>query len=179
MLRSYNMRQLAKATLAARLVVVAGLAFGCVAAGQPAGVPEPNCAVSSVIGARIKAIAAAHSGSTVVSDHGTTYYVYSLKSPRGYRAVLTFTEGPALQTVTVQLYESVRGAQQLTMLIDEMGKGTIDRSYVASAPSIADAFALIRSGRGRTVSPSDLQGIYTALLADLSRESSLRNLALK
>ena len=96
-----------------RLLVLLSLAIGtlltpgCAASKAPASTLQRQR--TSEIGSRIKLLARYHSGSTVVSGNAISYYVYSLKPPRGYRSVITFTEGPTEQRITVQLYEYVQG----------------------------------------------------------------------
>jgi hypothetical protein len=149
----------------ARLLLAALLLAGCATtARSPAPTPD--------IGARIKALAAQHTASTEVTPEATYYSVEAYHSPRGYQTVLTYVQphdGPPALTVTI--YEKVRGAQHLTMLVDEGVDGRLKYVITATGSTQAAARAEIRAGHGRTSrAEQPAQAIYDALVQQLRAE---------
>lgn len=150
-------------------LVAIGAAMLCSASVASAAAGE----LRSEIGARIKRLATAHSNAVIVEGSATTYYVYTLRSPRGYRAVLAYTVSDKSETVTAELLETINGIQRVTMLIDVDGDGKLDSSFAANGPTVEDAFLLIKNGRGIRQPASRFQWIYDSLIDDLKREVPL------
>jgi hypothetical protein len=140
----------------------------------------PPEAVSD-IATQIKILSSRTGGATSVKGDMTTYSVYVYNMPRGYQNLVTLTERTDHAAVSVWVYETLRNAQQLTLLVDEPLDGRLDYTASAAAPSIRDAYALINL-RPRSSDRRDLrraQAAYDMILRHLQSESLYVTTAVK